>query len=698
MAAAKDPYRYFRIEAAELQEQLGQGILALEHAPDPAATVARLLRVAHTLKGAARVVKLPVIAEHAHALEDILTPLRDAAGTAPGRAQTDALLALHDRIGEQIAALGGPVPEAAEPTVVALAPAPVTTPVMAPVASPVLVPAWPPTSTPATPAMPPPSLQFTPAAPATLRPDDADLAGLLNGVAQAYQQLELLRRGLEQQPGGVDASVDDALDQMARALEQVRDGTERLSLTVAARLFTPLQRTVRDAAQALGKQAAFTGQGGEVRLHGEVLAQVQGALVQLVRNAVAHGIEPAAQRLAAGKPAQGRVAVRVWRMGRRVAFECSDDGAGLDLQALREQALRRGWIGASEQVADGQAALALLLRGGLSTAASVNELAGRGVGLDVVRDAAAQLGGEVQLRTERGHGTAVSLIVPLRLAALEVLQVQVAGLVVSLPLDAVRRTLRLAPQDVSSSPEGRSIACDGQVVPYAALADALGLAAAATGPGQDHGTTPDGAAQHTSVVLLACDAGLAALAVDRIIGIAHTTLRPTPELLPDHALVAGISLDVQGRPRLVLDPDGLAAFARAARPAAPAPAAPGLPLLVIDDSLTTRMLEQSILESAGYTVHAAVSAEEGLALARQQRYALFLVDVEMPGMDGFTFVERTRADPQLRMVPAVLVTSLNSPEHRQRGLDAGAAGYVVKGEFAQTGFLQLVRQLARGAA
>jgi two-component system chemotaxis sensor kinase CheA len=147
-----------------------------------------------------------------------------------------------------------------------------------------------------------------------------------------------------------------------------------------------------------------------------------------------------------------------------------------------------------------------------------------------------------------------------------------------------------------------------------------------------------------------------------------------------------------------MDPEGLLAFARAAgqRPRRAGVVRP--PVLVIDDSLTTRMLEQSILESAGYTVHAAVSAEEGLERARRQAYALFLVDVEMPGMDGFSFVERTRADPQLRGVPALLISSRSSPEDRRRGLAAGASGYIVKSEFAQTEFLQKVRQLVDQAS
>jgi two-component system chemotaxis sensor kinase CheA len=157
--------------------------------------------------------------------------------------------------------------------------------------------------------------------------------------------------------------------------------------------------------------------------------------------------------------------------------------------------------------------------------------------------------------------------------------------------------------------------------------------------------------------------------------------------------VAGASLDAEGHPQLVLDAEALAEHVCRAGPAPAAEPAPRTPILIIDDSLTTRMLEQSILESAGYEVDLATSGEEGLVRARARRYALFLVDVEMPGMDGFTFIERTREDPALRDTPAVLVTSRDAPEDRRRGQSAGARAYIVKGEFDQTELLDKIRHL-----
>ncbi|MEZ4410589.1 MAG: response regulator [Polyangiales bacterium] len=179
--------------------------------------------------------------------------------------------------------------------------------------------------------------------------------------------------------------------------------------------------------------------------------------------------------------------------------------------------------------------------------------------------------------------------------------------------------------------------------------------------------------------------------VDGLVGVDTVILRTLPAMTPAHPAVFGVWLDAEGAVRLALDPAGLSSARGAALEATTPPGRP--PVLVIDDSLTTRMLEQSILESAGYEVDVAVSGEEGMAKARERRYGLFLVDVEMPGMDGFTFVERTRADPDLRAVPAILVTSRASPEDRARGAAAGAVGHIEKSAFNQAELIARIRGL-----
>ncbi len=661
---AADPYKYFRVEAQELAEQLGQGMLELEREPTSAATIARLLRLAHTLKGAARVVKQGGIADAAHTIEDALAPFRAGAAGMPQQ-EVDAVLTLIDAISSGVRALGQPADhDGASPA------------------------------------------RLAPDEPLrTVRADVAEMDALLDGVAEAHAQLSALRQGsrildrvrqlsagqartdspaeeLISLVAGFERNVAVGLEQIDRELRQVRDAAERLRLLPAGAVFSVLERTARDAAQALGKRVAFEGRGEDVRLDAHVLAVIQGALVQLVRNAVAHGIESEAARRAAGKAPEGRLRIEVVRRGRRVAFSCRDDGRGLDVDAIRRAAQRKGILAAGAQPSEAGELFRLLVKGGISTSGAVNEVAGRGIGLDVVREAAERLRGDVRVETRAGEGTVVEVVVPVSLSAFDALIVEASGTSAAIPLNAVRRTLRVALADLAQAPGGETIVYEGTSIPFIALGRPL-----------TRGRRAPRRPRAWSAVIVHHEAVLAAVGVDRLLGTANVILRPLPGLAPADPIVAGASLDAEGNPQIVLDPEGLVARAHVGEQNPPLAGPPALPILVIDDSLTTRMLEQSILEGAGYDVDLATSAEEALEKVRGRGYALFLVDVEMPGMDGFTFVERAGADPASRHVPAILVTSRGSPEDRARGAAVGARAYVVKSEFDQADLLQTIRAL-----
>jgi len=253
---------------------------------------------------------------------------------------------------------------------------------------------------------------------------------------------------------------------------------------------------------------------------------------------------------------------------------------------------------------------------------------------------------------------------------------------VAIPLDAVRGVVRVTHNEIVRTDQGESVFFEGRAVPLGSLRRRL--LAPAPPP---RGTTT------AAAVVVAGRAGIAAFSVDRILGTAAIVMRPLPELAPAIGVVAGVALDAVGDPQLVLDPDHLVAGAHEPGTVTFETAPARQPVLVVDDSLTTRMLEQSILESAGYEVHLATSGEEALERAREVQYALFLVDVEMPGMDGFTFIERTRADVRLRGVPAILVTSRASAEDQQRGQNVGAIAYVIKSEFDQGVLLDHIRKV-----
>jgi two-component system chemotaxis sensor kinase CheA len=678
---ARDLYKYFRLEAHELLEQFDKAILVLEKDGADTARVRLLLRLAHTLKGAARVVKQPEIADSAHAIEDVLAPHRESAEGLPRRT-IDVLLGHLDAIRERLRALSPAEAEASRG--------------------------------PATPADDGPRMVR-----ADLTEMDALLDGVsetqaaLNGLRPAAQAAERARHlvdllleqlvsrtgagsvdGDESRPGSARATAEElrrafgrlerdmsgAIDQMDRELRQLREATEQLRLVPASALFTLLERTARDASAALSRPVAFEGKGGEIRLDAHVLGTIQPALVQIVRNAVAHGIEAENERRLAGKAAIGRITVEASHRGRDIVFICRDDGKGVDIEAVRRAALRRGLLGPQVAGHGSEELIRLLLQGGLTTSSSVTEISGRGIGLDVVREAIARLNGRIAFNTAKNAGTTFELVVPSSLAALDALVVEAGALPAAIPLDAVKRSMRLAAGDISWSATGATVVRDGEALPFLPLPAAL------------HGT-PSPPGRSWPAVVVGGAAGSVAVGVDRLVGTARIVTRPLPASASASPIVAAAWLDAQGEARLVLDPEALLSAARHGAAVEREQLQPARSVLVVDDSLTTRMLERTILESAGYEADVATSAEEALEIARGKRYALFLVDVEMPGMTGFAFVERIRADPALRDVPAILVTSRSAPEDLQRGRDAGAQGYMVKSEFDQAELLATIRTL-----
>jgi len=699
VAKEKDKYRYFRVEARELLEGLTRGILELERAPDDRSAVARLLRLAHTLKGAARVVQLPAIAELAHAAEDVLAPHRDDTSPPLSREGVDALLATVDGMTARLAEIDAP--PAAGAAVVAVA----VSATQAPPAG--------------------AERRLAPREPErhqSLRVELPEADALLALAFEAGVHAAALRRGLselghvreltraladqlaprhgEAEPSPPPARLRALVDELSRALGaaqralatrsdqtereigQLRGAAERLRLVPARAVFGALERAMRDAARSLGREVEFEGSGGEVRIDAHLLTPVREALLHAARNAVAHGIEPAAERVAAGKPAAGRVRVEVERRGPTLVFRCRDDGRGIDVEAVRAAAARKGLVSPADAAAlDAEAISALLLRGGISTSALLSDVAGRGVGLDVVRDTAARLGGTAALRSEPRRGTTVELAVPLSLSAVRALHLEAGGVIAALPLEAVERSVHVKPERLARGHGAPGLSHEGEVLPFLPLAPLLRAEAAAR-PRQ----------RAFSALVVRAGGQRVAVGADRLLGTSEIVVHPVPEHARAEPFVLGATLDGEGQPRLVLDPAGLVAAARAAT-APPERRQARLPVLVVDDSLTTRMLQQSILESAGYEVELAVSAEDALEKARRRRFGLFLVDVEMPGMDGFEFVRTTRADPELSAAPAILVTSRGAPEDRQRGLEAGASAYVVKSEFDQQRLLATIERL-----
>lgn len=693
---AKDPYKYFRIEARELLTRLDQGLLELSKGSTHLELRQTLMRFAHTLKGAARVVKHQAIADLAHRFEDDFNPFREASRAVPA----DALqqLSSHVRVmGELVDALSvPPAPATISPTgnesdtniafidehfeTVRVEVA--TMEVVAEAISDVgvqlraaklnagqldharrLIDA-------VFAQLPPPRTQRNTAAEAVeLVGRMARLQGLLEELRQLF---DTSRR-----------SFENILEQSEARLEELRDRVNVIRLLPASAIFPTLERAAVDVALQLGKTIEFRVSGGEHRLDGHVLGHVRDALLHMVRNAVDHGIENVEERAAKRKPAPGVVEIIVERRGDRMIFRCRDDGRGIDVAAIRQTLARRG-RGTAEEISslDDAAVVQLLLEGGFSSRNEITQISGRGIGMDVVRETAERLKGRVTCTFEPDKGAEISLSVPLSLSSMTVLLAAVGDHIVGLPLENIRRTLWVSTSDIATAVEGEQIAYENRAIPFCGLSKLLDPQMLIR------------QRRHWSVVVLSAGSETVSVGVDRLLGSTEIILKPLPAVVGALPLICGTAVDFEGNPQPILDPEGVVAAVRAGlghreRELLSKPQT----ILVVDDSLTTRMLEQNILESAGYRVDLAVSGEDGLEKARATRYDLFVVDVEMPGMNGFEFIRHTREDATLHDIPAILVTSVATPEAKQRGREVGASAYIVKGEFEQGVFMETVRKL-----
>lgn len=696
----RDRFRYFRIEARELLDVLVAGILEVERAGADPDRLRKILRAAHTLKGAARVVGHLAIAQAAHSLEEVLAPFSSGDHPIDPAAVQDAL-ALLDAMKVDVLALSGRDDVAESP--------PAKDPPAAISRTP---------STPGDPdrvrtvaaSQPPPGGQALPSTPTpdTAHVDLMELDQLLEALLEAGVHLEGLRQDFDSS-SAPSAEGEPASERSRIALERaqgvLREAHERataMRLIPCRSVFGDLERACRDAALAAERRVVFEARGGEVAIDGHVLAEVKSALLHVVRNAAFHGIETEPHRLAAGKPPIGVVRLTVQPMGRQVVFAVSDDGRGLDLEAIGRAAEARGLVavGTAGRISAKQAA-ELVQEPGMSTVREQTEVAGRGMGLDVARDVAVRLGGEIAIESDPASGTTVRLTVPSSLSRISVLEVQTGDLRILLPAQAVQRVVLLSDRQELAA----TLALEDAEIPLVALAPLI-----VPGP------VPPSL---RSAVVLEAEGKRVALAIERPVTIREVAVRPVPVVAQLPASIRGVAFDAQGQPVWVVEPRALigeislggAPAARTGSAERTTGSAEGsglaepsecvvpedrlrpLSILVVDDSLTTRMLEKSILESAGYAVDLAASGPEGLTMATQRAYGLLLVDIEMPEMDGFEFVALIRSDPRLREIPFLFVTSLSSPEHRQRAMDAGARDFVVKGAFDQTRFLQTIRTL-----
>jgi two-component system chemotaxis sensor kinase CheA len=503
----------------------------------------------------------------------------------------------------------------------------------------------------------------------------------LRVLRQTGDHLRRLEKDLERLTTRL-AGDGHLLRQVAGPLD---DEVRRVRMLPFAEACQGLDRMARDLALAAGKEVDLAIEGGSVELDRSVLEGLKDPLRHLVRNAVDHGIEAPEKRRSAGKPPRGRVTITAALRGAQVEVTVRDDGRGLDLDALREQARRRKL---SESIDEAELAHLIFLPG-LSTARIITDVSGRGVGMDVVKSRVEALHGTVDLASTPGRGVCFTLTVPLTLTTLRAVLVGVGGQTFAFAGTNVQKLVRIRAADFRSVAGRDMLSLGGTPLPLAELAGVLGLPTAARAP-----------AEYLPVLVVAAGDRRMAFAVDELLAEQEVVVKSLGPRIRHLRLVSGATLLPSGRIALVLNAAHLvrSALGRAPAPrpaAAPGEAAPAARkrLLVVDDSVTTRTLEKSILEAAGFEVATAVDGKAAWAVLQEQGADLVVSDVDMPQMDGFALTEAVRGSKRFHDLPVVLVTARESEQDKARGIEVGADAYLVKSAFDQKNLLETIAQL-----
>ncbi|MFT3831424.1 MAG: response regulator [Opitutaceae bacterium] len=466
-------------------------------------------------------------------------------------------------------------------------------------------------------------------------------------------------------------SFSEEAVQFTNVTRQLQENVAMTRMVPLDALFRRLQRAVRDACLSEGKTVDFTVEGADNRVDKFINDQLFRPLLHIVRNAVSHGIEPAAERIAAGKPAGGRLVARCHTEAGRLILEFTDDGGGLRRDAIVRVARSRGLLGAQTEPDDTQLA-ELIFQPGFSTARTTTDVSGRGVGLDVVRQELINLGGSVTVANRPGQGCTFTFALPVTLAINQVMFVQCGERSYALPINFVERVVPAPAPALSRSGDTELLMLDGaQAVPAVRLGTRLGL---------------PGATQATTAIVLTLAERRTALLVDGIQSKLDIVVKPLGPLLARHPYFSGATLAGDGRVIFILDVPRLLAPGATALPATSGGVAAEATLvrerrrsvLVVDDSLSIRRIAASYLTQAGLTVETAVDGSEALEKLRENPHAVVVSDLEMPRVNGFELLAEMRRQPELAGIPVLILTSRDAAKHRTRAQELGAADYLIK--------------------
>ncbi|MDV3349308.1 Hpt domain-containing protein [Leptothoe sp. LEGE 181152] len=724
----------YQTTTAERLQVLESNLLNLEQTPDDQESLSVLLREAHSLKGDARSAGLESIEALTHRVEDILGGIQNQALSLDA-VVSDHLYAGLDAIADLAheAVTGIPTNVDTEQLLETL------TRLLPPTAIPTGVDIPTDVATLAdvdTNALP--TLELTPANPAgnkdtpqteTIRVQLRDLDSLTTQaeelavtriqIAQTSTQTDQLMTLWEEwqanknKPQAVPGqSYEDRLETLILNLrstlqsnstklelvsEELRNQVRKLQLLPLSTLFQPLQRVVRDLAKQQSKTINLTIEGAESTGDKRLLEGIKDSLMHLVRNAIDHGIEPSAERETLGKPAVATLRLKAYQTAMSLIIEITDDGRGLDLEKIKQTAVRRKLYSSDELDTMSTSQIQrLILAPGFSTRSFITEISGRGVGLDIVRNQVEKLKGNIQIESTLGQGTTFRLQLSTALSTANVVLVETQGMMFAAPIEFLKTTLLISPQQIMTSDGEYTIMLGDQAIPVANLTDVLELS---NSPIYDWVAQPGLSSDDTRpCMILNAGNDHVGFFIDRLISQQEVVSQPLGKLLKRVRNVSGTTVLGSGEICMILNaPDLLKSVQQQSRSETLTITKSNTQrkpvILLVEDSPPVRIQEKRLFEGAGYVVVTANNGLEGYNTLQSGTFDAVVSDVEMPYLDGFSLATKIRQHQKFENLPIILVTTLDSAADRQRGADAGASAYILKGRFNQEALLETLAKL-----
>lgn len=706
-------------EAGDHLARLGDGLDALERDPSDREIINTIFRSAHTIKGSSRMLKLNTISDTAHKLEDVLGVMRDGnLPYTPALGQllyrgVDAIAALIERLakGEELPAIDEALcsdfahaatanaissGSSVEQVPAQFAAEPATESVAAGSASEI-------------------RLKVPDTVRVRLNKLD-ELIKLMGEVVSSHgrsRQRLLDIRELESfaaanYPDAEHAGLKEKLRHFSLALRddvlaqdllmnELHGKALTMRMLPLGIVFDSTGRMVREVAHSLGKDVECIVSGSEIELDRQIIDKLSDPIIHLLRNAIDHGLEMPAVRQVAGKPARGRVTLSARQDGGSVVIEISDDGGGIPVAAVRDKAVRKKLLAAEKAAAlSEQEIIDMIFLPGFSTSSIITDISGRGVGMDVVKRCIVDdLQGVISVDTRTGAGSTFTLRLPLSLAVMRVLLVQINGVPFGFTAQYVAELLRVSESELMIVADRRAVVIRNEFVPVTELADMLRI------PPQYVRKTAKNP-RHDGLLLLVVRvrSEKLALVVDELIDEHDMVIKSMPEHMRNLSMISGMVTTGKNELVNVLHVPVLLEMARKARgersvsgSAAELAGSRVFHVLVVDDSLNTREIEKDVLEAHGYQITLAEDGMDGLRKAQSGSFDAVLTDVEMPNMDGFTLTERLRQEEKYRDTPIIIITSREKEEDKRRGIQVGADAYIVKGDFNQSNLLETLRNL-----